>query len=367
MWRGHQTLRGGTVHVDVLPPVDTSEWSVATMNDARRRRAGTVRRDAGRHAVSPSGKTDPTPPRSADGSLLWSRSEEMTGFEALMWRVEADPRMRSTVVIVETLDREPDWDRFVAATDWASRVVPRFRERIVTPFLGAGTPHWALDHDFDLHYHLRHLRLPEGAGTDGLFTLRRAGRDDPARPVAPAVGGHARRRPARRRGRAAVQAQPRPLRRDGPRAAAGRAALAHPGAHHRQAPAARPDGRGPDPVPGAHAPGPQRPRSRRRRRRAGCSGWRRRWSAPTVPCGTPSATSSRRGGCSRRRPRPPLPVLAHRSPSWRFRTLDVPFADLRAAGKAAGGSINDSYLAVAARGVPPLLGAPAATRCPRSG
>ena len=33
MWRGHQTLRGGTVHVDVLPPVDTSAWTVATMND----------------------------------------------------------------------------------------------------------------------------------------------------------------------------------------------------------------------------------------------------------------------------------------------------------------------------------------------
>jgi putative phosphoserine phosphatase/1-acylglycerol-3-phosphate O-acyltransferase len=33
MWRGHQTLRGGTVHVDVLPPVDTSQWSVSTMND----------------------------------------------------------------------------------------------------------------------------------------------------------------------------------------------------------------------------------------------------------------------------------------------------------------------------------------------
>ncbi|MEJ2888305.1 1-acylglycerol-3-phosphate O-acyltransferase [Actinomycetospora aeridis] len=31
MWRGHQTLRGGTVHVDVLPPVDTSSWSVDTL------------------------------------------------------------------------------------------------------------------------------------------------------------------------------------------------------------------------------------------------------------------------------------------------------------------------------------------------
>ncbi|MDD7938478.1 1-acylglycerol-3-phosphate O-acyltransferase [Actinomycetospora lutea] len=33
MWRGHQTLRGGTVHVDVLPPVDTSDWTVATMTE----------------------------------------------------------------------------------------------------------------------------------------------------------------------------------------------------------------------------------------------------------------------------------------------------------------------------------------------
>jgi putative phosphoserine phosphatase/1-acylglycerol-3-phosphate O-acyltransferase len=33
MWRGHQTLRSGTVHVTVLPPVDTSTWSVETMNE----------------------------------------------------------------------------------------------------------------------------------------------------------------------------------------------------------------------------------------------------------------------------------------------------------------------------------------------
>jgi len=33
MWRGHQTLRGGTVHVDVLPPIDTSGWSTATLDE----------------------------------------------------------------------------------------------------------------------------------------------------------------------------------------------------------------------------------------------------------------------------------------------------------------------------------------------
>jgi hypothetical protein len=41
----------------------------------------------------------------------------------------------------------------------------------------------------------------------------------------------------------------------------------------------------------------------------------------------------------------PLATLAERSTSWRLRALDVDFAALRAAGKAAGGSVNDAYLA----------------------
>jgi 1-acyl-sn-glycerol-3-phosphate acyltransferase len=31
MWRGSQTLHGGTVNVTVLPPIDTSGWSAATI------------------------------------------------------------------------------------------------------------------------------------------------------------------------------------------------------------------------------------------------------------------------------------------------------------------------------------------------
>jgi WS/DGAT/MGAT family acyltransferase len=38
-------------------------------------------------------------------------------------------------------------------------------------------------------------------------------------------------------------------------------------------------------------------------------------------------------------------VLARRGLSWRFAAIEVAFADLRAAGRAAGGSVNDAYLA----------------------
>jgi hypothetical protein len=38
------------------------------------------------------------------------------------------------------------------------------------------------------------------------------------------------------------------------------------------------------------------------------------------------------------------PLLAARSPSWRWLAFDVPFDDLRAAAKAADGSVNDAFL-----------------------
>ncbi|MGI8558385.1 MAG: WS/DGAT domain-containing protein, partial [Solirubrobacteraceae bacterium] len=41
----------------------------------------------------------------------------------------------------------------------------------------------------------------------------------------------------------------------------------------------------------------------------------------------------------------PSPLLRERSLSWRFAAIDVAFADLRAAGKAGGGSLNDAFIA----------------------
>lgn len=88
---------------------------------------------------------------------------EMNPLETMMWRAEVDPRLRSTVMIVDVLDTAPDWDRLVAAHEWAARVVPRLRQRVLEPW-GWGAPTWVADHDFTLPFHLRRLRL-SGAGT----------------------------------------------------------------------------------------------------------------------------------------------------------------------------------------------------------
>ena len=59
----------------------------------------------------------------------WGGPADMSAWEALMWRAEADPRTRSTGMLLEILDSEPDWDRLVAAHDRVSQRIPRLRER----------------------------------------------------------------------------------------------------------------------------------------------------------------------------------------------------------------------------------------------
>src|SRR6266496_4429221 len=94
----------------------------------------------------------------------WGGPADMSAWEALMWRAEADPRTRSTGVLLKVLDRDPDWDRLVAAHDRVSQQIPRLRERAVEPLLPLFPPAWSPDPHFDLGYHLQRVRLP-GPGT----------------------------------------------------------------------------------------------------------------------------------------------------------------------------------------------------------
>src|SRR3954447_21084693 len=88
----------------------------------------------------------------------------MSDMEALMWRSEASPRLRSGGVILDVLETTPDWERLVAAHEWAVIRVPRLRERVIEDPLRLSPPAWAGVEEFDLGYHLRRMRVPEGGG-----------------------------------------------------------------------------------------------------------------------------------------------------------------------------------------------------------
>ncbi|MFT4125382.1 MAG: wax ester/triacylglycerol synthase family O-acyltransferase [Gordonia sp. (in: high G+C Gram-positive bacteria)] len=109
----------------------------------------------------------------------------MSPVDAVMWRGDHDRRLRSTMSMLEIYDRTPDSDRLVAALEWGTRMVPRLRQRVVDSPFGTGTPSWSVDPDFDLHYHLRRLRLPgPGSMADLLECCEQLAMTplDPARP-----------------------------------------------------------------------------------------------------------------------------------------------------------------------------------------
>lgn len=48
--------------------------------------------------------------------------------------------------------------------------VPRYRTTVVPPPLGIGRPHWAVDPNFNIDYHVRHVALPSPGDEDELLT-----------------------------------------------------------------------------------------------------------------------------------------------------------------------------------------------------
>ncbi len=80
--------------------------------------------------------------------------------DSLMWRVEKDPVLRSTITAVTLLDSGPDRERVEEKIRRAALVIPRLRQRVFQAPLGLSTPVWAYDPDFDIRCHLQWVRAP---------------------------------------------------------------------------------------------------------------------------------------------------------------------------------------------------------------
>ncbi|KWX57411.1 wax ester/triacylglycerol synthase family O-acyltransferase [Mycobacterium sp. NAZ190054] len=87
--------------------------------------------------------------------------EELSPLDQILHRGEANPRTRSGIMTVELLDTTPDWDTFRTRFEFASRKVLRLRQKVVTPTLPTAAPRWVVDPDFNLDFHLRRVRVPE--------------------------------------------------------------------------------------------------------------------------------------------------------------------------------------------------------------
>lgn len=97
----------------------------------------------------------------SDDELVYE--SRMSDSDALMWTIEKDPLLRSTITAVSLLDGPVDADRFADKVDRASRVIPRLRQRVVGNPYSLAPPRWEIDPNFDLSYHLRRVNV----GGDG--------------------------------------------------------------------------------------------------------------------------------------------------------------------------------------------------------
>lgn len=277
---------------------------------------------------------------------VWGGGPDLGAWETVMWRAYGDPHTRSMGTFVEILDQEPEWDRFVQAHVRGSLQVPRLRERIVDPAVLVGTPAWTPDPNWDVEHHVHQIRLPE-PGT--MAQLHQAVADVHDRPLdrarapweAVLVTGL-------EGGRAAYLFKSHHVLGDGV-AIVQLLELLH---SHSRAP-------GPRQVPQPPARVRVNPYTLAAKRFAELAAGapvdlaRRLPRLPLRILRNPVAATSDAVGYVRSFKRQSVPPGISRSPLLRGKgglgirvlTLDVPLASLRAAGKAAGGTINDAYLA----------------------
>jgi len=110
----------------------------------------------------------------------------MRASDAFTWYMERDPALRSTVVVIDWLDRAPDWDVLVDRVDRISRLMPSLRQRVVESPFRLTVPRWTYDPHFDLSWHLSRITAsPPGTRDAVLGLARRSAMDafDRARPL----------------------------------------------------------------------------------------------------------------------------------------------------------------------------------------
>lgn len=348
MWRGSTTISSGTVQVRVLPPVPTDGWTVKELGE----KVDEVR---GRYVDALdnwSGKPRPTVTEvdASNGAappavpLDWGTAPEMNPLETAMWRAEtADARLRANVTLLELLEPAPDWERLRGAHEWASRMVPRMRQKVVEPALGVGAPRWVTVEELDIDRHLRRVRLDAPGSMRqlldvvGEFASAPLDRDRPLWEVL-LVEGLADRRAgyvvkthhSTTDGLGAVQLMSR---------LHSRTAGHDPSRPEPPVPL-------PDEVNRTELLTEQIASAVKSvplgllRRAGGFGGLLRPWEVAS------SALDAARSATRTVAPPPAgSGLLRTRGGGWHFEVLEVPLADLKAGSKAAGGSLNDGFLA----------------------
>lgn len=280
----------------------------------------------------------------------------MSDSDALMWNIEKDPILRSTITAVAILDRRPDRDALLFRLERGTRLIPRMRQRVVGNAYSLAPPRWEVDPNFDLRYHVRFVHAGgEGTLRDVLDIAEPIGMQgfDRARPlwefvVVEGLEGD----------RAAIIQKVHHAITDG----VGGMQMVMTMIDLEREPTAPEEELPPAPTPEVMGPvqrtvdalGHVRRRNLGIARRAGgnlVAAATTALSDPAAVAGGLGATVGSIGRLLAPTPTPLSPIMTGRSLSFRFQALTFPLPDMKAAAKAAGGTLNDAFVAAVAGGL----------------
>ena len=103
----------------------------------------------------------------AMSTVLWP--DRMNPTDALFWRMDKIPEMRSTIGALLVLERPPARERIYDDYIRIGANLPRMRQRVVEVPIGLAPPEWVDDPQFDLDYHLRYVAVPAPGGMEELL------------------------------------------------------------------------------------------------------------------------------------------------------------------------------------------------------
>ena len=86
--------------------------------------------------------------------------EWMSESDSVLWHIERDPLLRSTITSVWFLDSVPARERMDAVVERIVARIPRLHQRVIDEQPGVAPPRWADDPHVDLDYHYVRVRLP---------------------------------------------------------------------------------------------------------------------------------------------------------------------------------------------------------------
>ena len=119
------------------------------------------------------------PPKKLRGQETITGARRLGGWDFATWRMATDdPVMRSTIIGLLVLETNPDWDMLCDRFERASRLAPVLRSKVVEGPLNLQTPRVVVDPDFDLGYHMRRFSMPGASWDDVLTEARRQSMTD---------------------------------------------------------------------------------------------------------------------------------------------------------------------------------------------